>query len=361
MIHFPKLNGRCELVNSLVLPSIFKGECVWCCGSVVTCSSDASKSRKHGRNDFHPKLRPPSVPSEAVNKFERPNLARSSCTIFLHHHNIYIYGAPQQYSLTRFSPGSREVMFHFQGRDGEKAPRERQEFTFRHDPPRPLRFSHPKTSARPLLLSNRETTPEQLRGQTDGDDHAKYLDTDDLTDSDEAEMEVSDSAADDQEPPRKKQGNTNDDASIPKWSNPDPYTALPPPDESQKKKRDVVQLIRKARLAATQTLVQENAVTANADFISFRDDAGESSDDYEPPEGAPTGPSSMRNGNTALGNRKRTHDDEIRAPAPGKRGKAAKAFNQNGSILNEWRPLQQETATPWYKPDDSISGNPSLA
>lgn len=82
-------------------------------------------------------------------------------------------------------------------------------------------------------------------------------------------------------------------SSAPKWSNPDPYTVLPPVDESQRKKRDVVKLIRKARVAAEKGDDMQNEVAANKDFISFGFDdeyAGEGHDDQPGVPGAPTGP-----------------------------------------------------------------------
>ena len=78
----------------------------------------------------------------------------------------------------------------------------------------------------------------------------------------------------------------------PKWSNPDPYTALPPPDETQVKRPDFVKLIRKARVSATAAdpLVGGDAVTTNDDFISFGADDNDFEDENAPPENAPTGP-----------------------------------------------------------------------
>lgn len=54
--------------------------------------------------------------------------------------------------------------------------------------------------------------------------------------------------------------------SMPRWSNPDPYTALPPPDESSRKKKDVVKLIRKARINPKSSAKPE---APTDDFISF--------------------------------------------------------------------------------------------
>jgi non-canonical poly(A) RNA polymerase PAPD5/7 len=66
----------------------------------------------------------------------------------------------------------------------------------------------------------------------------------------------------------------------PKWSNPDPYTSLPPPGESDAKKKDVVKLIRKAKVEAAKP-----AATAaeGEDFISlnFDDDFAQDDSDAE--------------------------------------------------------------------------------
>ena len=83
-------------------------------------------------------------------------------------------------------------------------------------------------------------------------------------------------------------------SSLPKWSNPDPYTVLPPVDEEPRKKKDVVKLIRKARIATESEKAAQSEVAANDDFISFgieNEDASEP-EHYTPPGvlGAPTGP-----------------------------------------------------------------------
>jgi non-canonical poly(A) RNA polymerase PAPD5/7 len=61
-----------------------------------------------------------------------------------------------------------------------------------------------------------------------------------------------------------------DGDSVPKWSNPDPYTVLPPPETA--KRVDVVKLIRKAKNDAAEQNNNGNAVAANDDFISFMPD-----------------------------------------------------------------------------------------
>jgi len=101
---------------------------------------------------------------------------------------------------------------------------------------------------------------------------AKYKAVDDMSDSDEVEMDMSDEGDDDDDQqPKKKQvrtdGKAADGDSVPRWSNPDPYTALPPPDETRAKKKDVVKLIRKARVTSSSEHASKPA--AADDFISF--------------------------------------------------------------------------------------------
>ena len=119
---------------------------------------------------------------------------------------------------------------------------------------------------------------------------AKYIPIEDVSDSSEAEMDMSDDDEDDESAePKKKQVKTvkkaADGDSVPKWSNPDPYTALPPVEESRKRK-DVVKLIRKARVEAATAKAGESAPVAD-DFISFGDDM----DDLERKEEIPAIPS----------------------------------------------------------------------
>lgn len=117
---------------------------------------------------------------------------------------------------------------------------------------------------------------------------AKYLDTADVDDSDEADMDQSDSDRENgeildvgmdgnvensgQEPPTKRRANgeqKDDAASVPKWSNPDPYTLLPPVNETLVKKKDPVETIRKYRKTGEEKAIEINQVSANDDFISF--------------------------------------------------------------------------------------------
>jgi non-canonical poly(A) RNA polymerase PAPD5/7 len=157
---------------------------------------------------------------------------------------------------------------------------------------------------REFLKGNRAPTPELMPGMDDDQGSAiKYVQMDDVSDSGEAEMEMSDDEGEGEgegAEPKKKQARTEvkaaDGDSVPKWSNPDPYTVLPPTDESQRKKKDVVKLIRKARVASSsEHTTKTEAVTD--DFISF--DFGDDDQDGgsmiaqqggNGVHGAPTGP-----------------------------------------------------------------------
>lgn len=143
---------------------------------------------------------------------------------------------------------------------------------------RPFRKEAPHERA--LLQSRTGGSPERTLGVINGVN--RFLDLDDLSASEE-EMDIDgdkaagdDSTSDGAEPSHKvARVQVNDRAdgdSVPKWSNPDPYTVLPPPNETTGTKRDIVQLIRKAKNQSAEKAAASNAVAANDDFISFGDD-----------------------------------------------------------------------------------------
>ncbi|KAK8036229.1 hypothetical protein PG993_008843 [Apiospora rasikravindrae] len=127
-----------------------------------------------------------------------------------------------------------------------------------------------KAAERELLYERHDQDVEEMLGDANG--RVTYRDVDELSDSDEAAMEISDdSDAEPQEPVAKRARVSSAPTSAaeeaaPRWSNPDPYTALPPPDETTRKKKDVVQLIRKARVEADSK--KSTAPSEAADFIS---------------------------------------------------------------------------------------------
>ncbi len=306
-------------------------------------------------------------------------------------------------------------------RKGRKDPHSRRDLPNR----RPFHMQMP--ADRPLLRSKRAATPEQLAGMIE--EHkkrGKFMRAEDVSDSDEQEMEMDSptgSAKDDPakgegtnapvsqlqtveddtaEPPRKKRARNDKqqaDAAkteTPKWSNPDPYTALPPEDEPQRKRKDVVKLIRKARVVTSQSGTSTNVVASTDDFISLNFDedtpmngngdteSDVSEDTRRVRDQAPTGPSSGRrnqvptNGarapgsaqptlvagsmgappthtDPALGNRKRTRDDQVKShPAPQITQKYLKYLD--GGVLPEWD-VPVGTPVPWGDVDHSKTNN----
>lgn len=128
------------------------------------------------------------------------------------------------------------------------------------------------------LLQTRDDSIEHVLGVSIGSN--KFRNLEDLSNDEEAAMDTdtdsSDAAAGGQHNKHKvarmQSAARADGDSVPRWSNPDPYTVLPPPEEVTGKRLDVVELIRKSRREATAVKAQgTNAVAANDDFISFGD------------------------------------------------------------------------------------------
>jgi non-canonical poly(A) RNA polymerase PAPD5/7 len=166
----------------------------------------------------------------------------------------------------------------------------------------------------------------------------------------ESSSEIGDS---DSNPPRKKRAVEPvvvPTVEQPKWSNPDPYTALPPPDETQVKRPDFVKLIRKARISATAAdpLAGGDAVTTNVDFISFGADDDDFEDENAPPENAPSGPKIRQQHQTedVGAGKKRTRDDQVKV-FTGKSGKVS--FNSEGDIISIWKARLSDNGSPWLE------------
>ncbi|KAF2263803.1 hypothetical protein CC78DRAFT_544745 [Lojkania enalia] len=239
---------------------------------------------------------------------------------------------------------------------------------------RPFRALAPHE--RPLLQADAASTTELVLGVANGSN--KFLDIDDLSEG-EAEMDLdSDKGASDAQHSSHKKARLEangraDGDSVPKWSNPDPYTVLPPPDETTGKKRDFVALIRKAKKEAAETKAGSNAVTANDDFISFDDEdlalpppppppppQGTINDLRPPPPPPPFPPNNHAlagslNDVAAAGampdprNSKRSAEAAglpARPQHPGKPGKR-KRGEFEGALIHEWLPDPYGTAAPW--------------
>lgn len=235
-------------------------------------------------------------------------------------------------------PAVKKAMYEFQGNNGRGRPSRSGEFTFRQ-PPRP------RISDRPLLTKMRAPSPDPVFKGVDTVD--KFRQIDDLTGSEEEDMDVSPSGDDEEHHPSKRL------QSGPSWSNPDPYTALPPVAETQRKKQDVVKLIRRSRVSPPPAESTSVTVLNGEDFIAFdmgdvtqEDNAEERS---KPPANAPLGPKSQAPEDpTQLGKRKRDPHDEVSKLPP--RANRGSRLHQNGKILRDWRALDMGASTPWYRP-----------
>ncbi|KAI1338406.1 hypothetical protein F5Y15DRAFT_387083 [Xylariaceae sp. FL0016] len=271
----------------------------------------------------------------------------------------------------------------------------------------PYQRGNRKASDRLLLSKKHDENAELMLG--DASNRAKYRDVDDMSDSDDAAMEISDNSDSGPAEPVSKRArhvssNTSEEQQVPKWSNPDPYTALPPPENSRKTK-DMVHLIRKARIEADEK--KSDAPKEAADFISFDlsedEDYGTVASAGRGVPNAPTGPraaaattntlpsslppkpppshqdtlpappsqASFRAINsrqpkptgknapvdltpsTSLGNRKRTADDQIKLPHT-----SLKKFNKMaapGVVVPEWTPVSDSNPCPWSITDHSAT------
>ncbi|KNG49687.1 poly rna polymerase cid14 [Stemphylium lycopersici] len=191
------------------------------------------------------------------------------------------------------------------------------------------------------LLQHRDAgTPERALGVEA--DSNRFQNPEDLSDDDEADMDVeSDDSEQGGSGNKPKAARTQvkraDGDSVPKWSNPDPYTALPPPDETTGKKTDFVKLIRKAKNQEAEKAAAHNSVVANDDFISFGDD-----DDAQDPA---QGSLNEFNHIDSIVNRQEAAVAEHRAPRGPKANNKRKATV--GGVVDEWRPVRGGNPTPW--------------
>lgn len=137
--------------------------------------------------------------------------------------------------------------------------------------------SKPAHSRAILIEAGRSTTPEQLAGMNQAG-ASRFNDADSTGESDAAPMDISSDSEDDDAPRKRVKTSAQQEAVIPKWSNPDPYTVLPPPESLGAPKKDIVHVIRKAKVGNVQQHSTTNAVKDNVDFISFdfgEDDGGD--------------------------------------------------------------------------------------
>jgi non-canonical poly(A) RNA polymerase PAPD5/7 len=217
------------------------------------------------------------------------------------------------------------------------------------------------------LLQQQHGGPEHTLGVAEGSN--RFLNVDDMTDDEETDMVVeNDASAGDgtsegpavrEKVARLPSHNRADGDSVPRWSNPDPYTACPPPDETTGVKRDVVQLIRKAKNQDSEKAIGNNAVAANDDFISFGDNEDEDDDDLEEDDAgdqpAPkrTQPAkrmivgSMNDIDYAVQHARNAPRNSYQPSASNKRRHGSEA-----QLTAEWMHDGRTNPTPWFHPKD---------
>ncbi|KAF2226343.1 hypothetical protein BDZ85DRAFT_49020 [Elsinoe ampelina] len=164
-------------------------------------------------------------------------------------------------------------------------------------------------SDREIFRARRSPTPERMAGMNGSDSRFRVLE--DLPESesesdpdnvglyqldgtgasrDNLHSDDMDMSSED-EHPRAKRARTTNGASTdtgdvkPKWSNPDPYTALPPPSQTDGPKKDVVAMIRKAKVenagSSEQTSKADDFISLNFDDAGNEREEGEDSSDSD--------------------------------------------------------------------------------
>lgn len=204
-------------------------------------------------------------------------------------------GAPQYPRKgDSYRPDDQESLYEFQSdrRDRQGNGPERHRIGGTRGNFRGGRANKIATAERPLLRSRQDTEPEQMFGIAYKAGVTKrFISADDMSDSEEELMEESESENDNSggvslitpdgpERPAKRRAfevkkPIERVSTMSKWSNPDPYTVLPPIDDTQRKKRDVVKIIRKARVSTEKAVTSQSQAAANDDFISFGFEEGD--------------------------------------------------------------------------------------
>lgn len=128
---------------------------------------------------------------------------------------------------------------------------------------------------RAILAFTEDGVAEEMFGTAE---HAKFDAAMESSDADEDEDDE-----DDEQP--QKRVKVNDEAEAPparpQWTNPDPYSVLPPTDVVTTAKKDIVQTIRKRKSEAVAAAATVNSIAQNDDFISFNFDDDEIKEESE--------------------------------------------------------------------------------
>ncbi|KAI7627811.1 hypothetical protein KC346_g560 [Hortaea werneckii] len=189
-----------------------------------------------------------------------------------------------------------------------------------------------------LNRAGREPTPEMLGGMNNnGQERFVEVESSSEDDDKHSIVDLTNSDAGDERRNKRVKTEAAPPAEAPKWSNPDPYTALPPPESLGAPKKDIVQVIRKAKNDAAPKAESDNTTKQNADFISLNfddDDDDQDMDDDDsvqenmPPSNAPKAPSGLSHRpsfHASLPSEPPPPPKTSSLPANGKRGPVARS------------------------------------
>lgn len=265
---------------------------------------------------------------------------------------------------------SSNGMYYFQGnraQDGRNNSSDRarpRSFHARHEAMRRDRFRRPhqpRTAAERPLFRLRHDEAENA-SLLDPHANSKFRNLEELTDSDEEAMALSED--EEQERTTKRARIAEPEAAVaptaPKWSNPDPYTSLPPltAGESSAKRTDVLKLIRKARIDASR----DQTASSADDFISFEMDGSdaEGSERQSLPPPSPSSDSVKGNEtpqednpgqkDKVLGKRKRGQNVGSQVPGSASHNK----IYGDSMVQKRWAVAEGISSTPWLTVSGAI-------
>ncbi|PVH91927.1 hypothetical protein DM02DRAFT_544813 [Periconia macrospinosa] len=269
-------------------------------------------------------------------------------------------GAPGTRNDRNFSRGGNSRPSHAGMRNGNRAPQ------------RGGRRAAPHERA---LLQSRDDTIEHAVGVSESSNkfNLDILSEDDSEAAMDLETDLSDDDDDAASSNKRKAARVQSESradgdSVPRWCNPDPYTSLPPPEETTGKKIDFVKLIRKAKNESAGKVADgTNAVAANDDFISFgldgtNDDgddddivvvgantvnrnqvSGSLNDIAKPLANPPSAPNVPQNNGRGT---KRSAESAGLPERPQARPDRRRRGDMDGDVLQQWRP-RSDDCTPW--------------
>jgi non-canonical poly(A) RNA polymerase PAPD5/7 len=232
----------------------------------------------------------------------------------------------------------------------------------------------PAISERPLLQEQIPEGPEQFLGVADGS--SRFIDAGDMSESvSDTEHNSSDSGNEEKASHKKTRGEQEsraDGNSVPKWSNPDPYVVLPPPDQTTGKKKDFVQLIRKSKVTTSATPTSaKNGIADNDDFISFNfgdEPALVGSLNDLSAKGELPGPAKVnsdirrRNDITLPSRPPPPPPPPTLPPPPPPRASGLKRTRRQyeSPLVREWQPASGFPTVPWFRPYGDINNDQIL-